>query len=137
MLDMLFEELIINGFSKKEGCELFGISMRTLSRWNENPPQWAIRIIRDLGKKPPFPGEWYGWRFDNDFIIDDNNNRYHINDVRNIWITNQLTDNLRGKKSNIRSLKTHLENKIKAMEATINISLKNGDETIKNWDIAL
>lgn len=117
----LFEHLQLNGISKQEACQLFGKSCKTLERWNDNPPDWAVRIIKLFGKKPPFPDNWHGWYFDNDFIVDPAGNKYHINEVSSIFWNRQLIQSLTGDK----------------MDSTIKISLENSGEEIKSWKIAL
>ena len=128
---MLFEELYLNGITKKEACCLFNRSPKTLERWNNNPPMWVIRIIRLIGKKPPFPDDWYGWYFDRHFIVDPAGNSFHINEVSTIFWTRQLTESLTGSTSNIRSLKTELEKKINALDADITITVNIGSNIEK------
>ena len=77
------------------------------------------------------PSEWHGWRFDEEFLIDDANNKYHINDIRALFFQRQLHSTLMGNKSDIFCLKTALERKLKELDSHIVIQLVNDEECIK------
>ena len=138
ILETLFDHLTYHGISKKEAAKLFGKSEKTLYRWNENPPDWVLRIVQLLGQKPSFPDLWNGWYFDSEFICDPAGNKYHINEVSTIFWTRQLIESLTGSTFEIYSLKGHLEKKLKK-QPVLKISLveSSTNDELKQWSIAL
>jgi hypothetical protein len=74
-------------------------------------------------KRCLLPEDWQGWYFDTDgFLIDNAGNHYHIDEIRTIFWTRQLTRELTGSQSNILSLKQELKNKIKTINSKITLS---------------
>jgi len=134
MLDNL---LIQFSVPRAEFMRMFDISERTYQRWNKKPPTWVVNLFRmAIAKNPLTPEIWDGWMFDNDLIIDPDGNSYHIDEIRAIFWNRQLISTLTGTRpSNIASLKTHLDRRIKATQSTLNISLCNEAQVIKEWKI--
>lgn len=60
--------------------------------------------------------DWKGWRFDGKYIVDPWGNKYHQNEVREIFFTRQLIRELTGSTLQVRSLKEELKRKIEAIQ---------------------
>lgn len=139
-LETLSDYLCYHKITKEDACKLFGRTDRTLARWENEPPEWAIRIIKLLGhsNKQLFIDEWENWYFDKDYLVDDSGNKYNIAEIRAIFYTRQLTDTLTGDQMVVRSLKQRLEKQLKH-QPVLKISLVEGDtkEELKAWSIAL
>lgn len=73
---------------------------------------------------------WVGWSVDGEWLIDDGGNKYHVNDIRALFMERQVTKSVIGKDYHIRSLKLELENKIKALEPP-RVEIIYGDGTKK------
>lgn len=80
---------------------------------------------------------WENWSFEGEFLIDEANNKYHINDIRSLFFQRQLHNSLMGSKYDIFCLKTALEDKLKSLESHIVIKLVNNDKCIKELRFAL
>lgn len=55
---------------------------------------------------------WDGWIVDEDFLLDPSGNHYHRNEIRAIFFTRQLTQELRGSTLKVRSLKMELQDNL-------------------------
>ena len=118
--------------------ELFNISERTYQRWNLRPPAHVSRLFTlAMRSQPDRPDHWQHWRFDRDFLVDPDNNYYHIKEVTNIFWNRQLINELTGTRTHIISLKQQLEKQLKAQRPRVNISLTNDHETIKTFELQL
>ncbi len=135
--ETLNDHLLLAGISKKEACILFGRSKRTLESWNDNPPDWVLRIIRLMRKQPPFPDCWDGWYFDRHWLVDDAGNSYSQKDINHLFWQRQFFRNTVGDEHNILVLKEELEHRIKQNKAKICITLEKDGETADSWEIAL
>jgi len=133
----LNDHLLLAGISKKEACVLFGRSQRTLQSWNDNPPDWVLRIIRLMRKQPPFPDCWDGWYFDRHFLVDSAGNSYSQKDINALFWQRQLFKVTAGEDHNILILKNELERKLQRLESRIHITLERDGKTAESWDIAL
>lgn len=120
----LIDHIECLGMSKQEFAGIVGRSVRTIERWNQRPPPWIIRFITIyISKDAYIPKNWQGWYFDTDgFLMDNTGNHYHIDEIRAIFWTRQLTRELMGSQSNILSLKQELKNKIKTINSEITLS---------------
>ena len=134
--ETLYDHLSLAGISKKEACKLFGKTPRTLKRWNEDPPQWVLNIVRMIGEYKVMPSQWSGWYFDRQWIVDPAGNAYHHNDVSNLWIERQITKSVRGDCMTIHSLKNELEKRIQAFSSELSITVNLG-EMKKEFRVAL
>ena len=134
MIDTLLRQFSV---PRAEFMKMFNISERTYQRWNKNPPEWVVNLFKmAITRNPLTPEIWKGWQFDGDLIIDPDGNSYHVNEVRAIFWNRQLIETLTGNRpSSILSMKAHLEKRIKATQATLNISLANDSQVIKEWKI--
>lgn len=65
---------------------------------------------------------WGGWVVDGDFLLDPGGNHYHRDEIRAIFFTRQLTQELRGSTLKVRSLKQELERKIVATQAEVKLA---------------
>ena len=138
VLETLNDYLSYHGISKKEACELFGKSEKTLYRWNENPPAWVLRIIQLMGKKPAFPDDWEGWYFDRDWLVDPAGNSYHLKDINALFWQRQFFRSTVGNQSDILTLKNHLEKQLKKQPVLEITLVESGSkEEIRSWSIAL
>lgn len=134
-MPLLSQSIRLSGLTKKQFIELFDISQRTYERWEKNTPRRILNILSRLRHNSP---AWENWTFDRHFIVDPAGNAYTQTDVMNIFWTRQLTDTLTGKPSNVRSLKSHLETKIKQNNITsVSICLNNGPDALKQFNINL
>lgn len=77
------------------------------------------------------PEIWQGWSFQDQFLIDDAQNKYNIKDIRSLFYQRQLHSSLVGNKSDIVCLKNALEKKLKDAECEIVINLINDGESLK------
>lgn len=136
MIDNLLTQYDSN---REEFKQLFDISERTYQRWNKKPPEWTIKLFKlTKEKKPTLHPCWTGWHHDRDFIVDPDGNGYHVDEIRAIFWNRQLINTLTSKRpSNIRSLKQHLDARIKETKATLNISLDTDTDTLKTWKIQI
>lgn len=133
----LNDHLFMNGITKKEACILFGRTPRTLKNWNEDPPEWVVRIVQLMGEKPAFPDCWRGWYFDREWIVDQAGNSYRQCDLQaNVHYARSLHA-MCGKEEDIYILKDELKNKIKALSSEISITVNVGKELKKEFKIAL
>lgn len=55
---------------------------------------------------------WDGWAVDGDFLLDSYGNHYHKDEIRAIFFTRQLVNELTGTTLAVRSMKAHLERKL-------------------------
>jgi len=133
----LKDHLFRAGITEAEACELFGRTPRTLKNWNDEPPEWTLRIIRLMRKHPPFPDCWDGWYFDRHFLVDPAGNSYSITDINHLFFQRQFFDTINGSTNNILNLKSELERKIKHLESTLTIQLSHNGQTAEEWKIAL
>lgn len=81
-----------------------------------------------LWNRIPQNEHWTGWHFYDDFLYDEAGNRYHVNDVRSVFMTRQLYHSISGFPHNVCSLKMQLEEKIKATKPPV-IEVVYGDGT--------
>ena len=77
-------------------------------------------------------GKFEQWTIDEEkgLIWDDGNNEYTLGDVRSLFYQRQLHNTLLGQQFNIRSLKSILDKKIKAIKTPI-ITIDWGDGTVQ------
>lgn len=138
LLETLSDYLAYHGLTHADACELFGRSSRTLKRWEQKPPHWVIKIIQMIGQYKVMPQEWHGWYFDRDFLSDPAGNKYHIDEVRSIFMTRQFMDTVRGDKMTICSMKQYLEERLKK-QPVLEISLveSSTNDELRKWSIAL
>lgn len=136
---MLLSDLLTQYcIDKPEFLRLFNISERTYQRWNKQPPAHIVELLRLINQHSPRRPEcWNNWFYDRHFLVDPEGNEYSINEIRAIFWNRQLIESLTGTTSNIASLKKHLETRLKAQPAHINISLNDQHCTIKEWKIQL
>jgi hypothetical protein len=80
---------------------------------------------------------WENWSFENEFLIDDAMNKYHIDDIRSLSFQRQLHQNILGNKFDIVCLKSVLEKRIQALDGEIVVSIVNKDKTLKEVRIAI
>jgi hypothetical protein len=138
LLETLSDHLYFYRMSKEHACKLFGRTPRTLKRWEKNPPDWVINIIKNLGGNNHIPSYWSGWNFNGEFFCDPSGNKYHQNDINSLFIQRQLSESLVGDNLTIRSLKTHLEEQLRK-QPVLKISLveQTSNTELQHWSIAL
>ena len=132
VLESLTDHLFHFNISEKDALILFDISVSTFKRWNKKPPSWVINIIKMIGSYKVLPTAWDGWYFNDEFLCDDAGNKYSQNDIKAIFFTKQSINSLIGNQSNVISLKSELEKKIKTLKSEISISLVTNGEVIEN-----
>lgn len=132
----LNDHLLIHGITREEACILFGRTLKTLKRWNEKPPEWVIRIIQLMGKKPPFPDCWNDWYFDRNWIVSPEGNGYSQRDILASKYAVNAYKGITGEQSDITILKNELERKINILDSDIRLTVNIGEE-IHKFKIAL
>ena len=135
-LETFSDHLQYHAISKDEACKLFGRTRKTLNVWENDPPEWALRIIQLMGKKPPFPVNWEGWYFEKDFICDPAGNKYHQNEVKSSLYTERANKLITGDNMTITSLKMELEKKIAELNNDVVITVELGGLK-RHFDISL
>ena len=134
--ETLSDYLLSAGISKKDACVLFDISPRTLKRWNDPAPVWAVNIIKMIGEHRVMPENWQGWYFERDWLVDPAGNSYKQGDINALFYERQFTKLLRGDTYDIYNLKDELKKRINAHESEILISVKFGNIN-KEFQIAI
>ncbi len=135
IITTLNDHLLYHGITKKEACKLFGRTPKTLKRWNEEPPEWVLRIIQLMGKKPHFPDEWEGWYFDRHWLVDPAGNSFKQNEMLSSKYNQQIKNHFTGDINTVRSLKLQLEKKIKELNSQITITVNIGNEKPQEFKI--